>query len=99
MDTQYSCFWLVGCHQQGVAHSGYGTTGFYRSDAPQQLWFLIHPPQPQGTSGGTKPHNNIIIYLKSAVFSVSVRMLKWLPVPCPICEVAHIHDVKESVKY
>ena len=39
----YSCFWLVGRHQQGVAHLPSGVTELYRTCTCNFLCFEQHP--------------------------------------------------------
>ena len=39
----YSCFWLVGHHQQGVAHLPSGVTELYRTCTCNFLCFEQHP--------------------------------------------------------
>ena len=38
--TLYSCFWLVGHHQQGVAQTDYQPLGFIGPRCTEELWCL-----------------------------------------------------------
>ena len=47
--TLYSCFRLVGHHQQGIAHSAYGTPGFIGPDALRVHVHELHEKEGKAT--------------------------------------------------